>query len=145
MARSGFDHEILLLQGGGALGAYQAGVYEGLAEHGIAPSWVVGISIGAINSALIAGNPPERRIERLREFWDRMSVDSAVPLPEWLDSCGQPPTTWPRCQRWPSASRPSSPPGFRRPGSPPTAPKPPSACTTRRRSGAPWMSWSISI
>ena len=88
MVRSGFDHEILLLQGGGALGAYQAGVYEGLAEAGIAPTWVVGISIGAINAALIAGNPPERRIERLREFWRRMSVDPAAPLPEWLDLLG---------------------------------------------------------
>jgi len=85
MVRSGFDHEILLLQGGGALGAYQAGVYEGLVEAGIAPTWVVGISIGGINAALIAGNPPERRIERLREFWRRMSVDVAPPLPEWLD------------------------------------------------------------
>jgi len=85
MVRSGFDHEILLLQGGGALGAYQAGVYEGLVEVGVAPTWVVGISIGGINAALIAGNPPERRIERLREFWRRMSVDVAPPLPPWLD------------------------------------------------------------
>jgi NTE family protein len=85
MVRSGFDHEILLLQGGGALGAYQAGVYEGLTEVGIAPSWVVGISIGAINSALIAGNPPERRIERLREFWRRMSVPTS-PLAAWFDA-----------------------------------------------------------
>ena len=67
-----YDHEILLLQGGGALGAYQAGVYEGLVEAGIEPSWVVGISIGAINAALIVGNPPERRVERLREFWRRI-------------------------------------------------------------------------
>jgi NTE family protein len=85
MVRSGFDHEILLLQGGGALGAYQAGVYEGLAEVGIAPTWVVGISIGAINAALIAGNPPERRIERLREFWRRMSVP-ASPVAAWFDA-----------------------------------------------------------
>jgi NTE family protein len=84
--RTGFDHEILLLQGGGALGAYQAGVYEGLAEVGIAPSWVVGISIGAINAVLIAGNPPERRIERLREFWRRMSIGSDSPLSAWIDS-----------------------------------------------------------
>ena len=67
-----YDHEILLLQGGGALGAYQAGVYEGLVEAGIEPSWVVGISIGAINAALIVGNPPEQRVERLREFWRRI-------------------------------------------------------------------------
>src|ERR1700756_1222625 len=60
----------LVLQGGGALGSYQAGVYEGLAEAGIHPNWVAGISIGALNAAVIAGNPPERRIERLREFWE---------------------------------------------------------------------------
>jgi NTE family protein len=84
MVRSGFDHEILLLQGGGALGAYQAGVYEGMAEEGMAPTWVVGISIGAINAALIAGNPPNRRVERLREFWDRMSIDTATPLASWF-------------------------------------------------------------
>ena len=81
-----YDHEILLLQGGGALGAYQAGVYEGLVEAGIEPSWVVGISIGAINAALIVGNPPARRVERLREFWRRISVNVGPPLPPWLDS-----------------------------------------------------------
>ena len=72
MKRRSFDHEILLFQGGGALGAYQAGVYEGLAEAGMTPNWFVGISIGAVNSAILAGNPPERRVERLREFWDRV-------------------------------------------------------------------------
>ncbi len=60
----------LLLQGGGALGAYQGGVYQGLAEANILPDWVAGISIGAINAAIIAGNPPERRVARLREFWE---------------------------------------------------------------------------
>jgi NTE family protein len=84
--RTGFDHEILLLQGGGALGAYQAGVYEGMAEADLAPTWVVGISIGAINAALIAGNPPERRVERLREFWRRMSVNPVTPLADWFDA-----------------------------------------------------------
>ncbi len=64
---------VLVLQGGGALGAYQAGVYEKLAETGCAPDWLAGISIGAINAALIAGNPPERRVERLRAFWDMAS------------------------------------------------------------------------
>jgi len=59
-----------VLQGGGALGAYQGGVYESLQGHGETPDWVAGISIGAINAALIAGNPPERRVERLREFWE---------------------------------------------------------------------------
>jgi len=73
-----FDHQILLLQGGGALGAYQAGVYEGLAEVGVAPTWVAGVSIGAINASLIAGSPPERRVQQLRKFWDRVS--SYAPL-----------------------------------------------------------------
>jgi NTE family protein len=66
------DYEVtaLVLQGGGALGSYQAGVVEGLAEAGIQPNWVAGISIGALNAAVIAGNPPERRVERLRGFWE---------------------------------------------------------------------------
>jgi NTE family protein len=68
--RPPFECVALLLQGGGALGAYQAGVYEALAEASIHPDWVAGISIGAINSALIAGNPPGARVERLREFWE---------------------------------------------------------------------------
>ena len=61
----------LLLQGGGALGAYQAGVYQALAEADLHPDWVAGISIGAINAALIAGNPPEQRVEQLRGFWEQ--------------------------------------------------------------------------
>lgn len=60
----------LVLQGGGALGSYQAGVYEGLSEAGIEPNWVAGISIGALTTAIIAGNAPEHRVARLREFWD---------------------------------------------------------------------------
>ena len=67
------EERILVLQGGGALGAYQAGVHEGLATAGFAPTWVAGTSIGAINAALIAGNPPEMRLERLKAFWDRVS------------------------------------------------------------------------
>src|SRR6516225_5522256 len=59
----------LMLQGGGALGAYQAGVYQGLDEAGIRPNWVAGISIGALNTAIIAGNAPEKRVEALRQFW----------------------------------------------------------------------------
>lgn len=86
MKRRKFDHEILLLQGGGALGAYQAGVYEGLAEAGMNPTWLVGISIGAVNSALIAGNPPEQRLERLRTFWDRASAFCTFEPPAWLHS-----------------------------------------------------------
>jgi NTE family protein len=79
------EHTMLVLQGGGALGAYQAGVYEGLAGAGFAPDWVAGVSIGAINSTLIAGNPPERRVERLREFWERMSAQSPIVLPSSLE------------------------------------------------------------
>ncbi|UWU94206.1 DUF3734 domain-containing protein [Bradyrhizobium sp. CB1015] len=69
-----FNRVVLLLQGGGALGAYQAGVYQALAETGLHPDWVVGISIGAINAAIIAGNAPERRVDRLREFWEEIST-----------------------------------------------------------------------
>ena len=76
---------VLVLQGGGALGAYQAGVYQALHEAGIAPEWVAGISIGAINAALIVGNPPERRIERLRQFWERVTSRFAWPMPDWGD------------------------------------------------------------
>jgi NTE family protein len=65
-----FQHVALVLQGGGALGAYQGGVYEALHEAGMEPDWVAGVSIGGINSAIIAGNPPERRLPRLREFWE---------------------------------------------------------------------------
>lgn len=64
---------VLVLQGGGALGAYQAGAYQALLQGGLAPQWVAGISIGAINAAIIAGNPPERRVERLRQFWNTVS------------------------------------------------------------------------
>jgi NTE family protein len=71
--RPPFECIALLLQGGGALGSYQAGVYHALAEANLHPDWVAGISIGAINSALIAGNPPERRVDRLREFWEAVS------------------------------------------------------------------------
>jgi NTE family protein len=68
-----FESIALLLQGGGALGAYQAGVYERLLEAGVEPTWVAGISIGAINSAIIAGNPRADRVARLRQFWERVS------------------------------------------------------------------------
>jgi len=71
----------LVLQGGGALGAYQAGVFEALAAEHIAPNWVAGTSIGAINGALIAGNAPGERVARLREFWELVS--SGTPEPAW--------------------------------------------------------------
>ena len=74
--RPPFDCIALLLQGGGALGAYQGGVYEALAEADIHPDWIAGISIGAINAAIIAGNPPESRVDRLREFWTQVTSDT---------------------------------------------------------------------
>ncbi|CPQ92602.1 patatin-like phospholipase [Burkholderia pseudomallei] len=77
----------LVLQGGGALGAYQAGVFEGLHEAGIPLNWIAGISIGALNTALIAGNPPERRVERLREFWNTICQPAFFPaLPAMFEA-----------------------------------------------------------
>jgi NTE family protein len=67
------DRIALVLQGGGALGAYQAGVYQAMHEAGIEPDWVSGVSIGAVNSAIIAGNPPQRRLRALQAFWDRIT------------------------------------------------------------------------
>src|SRR5437879_9117316 len=72
--RPPFECIALLLQGGGALGAYQAGVYQALSEAHLHPDWVAGISIGAINSALIAGNPPQARVEQLRKFWELITT-----------------------------------------------------------------------
>lgn len=69
----------LVLQGGGALGSYQAGVYEGLAKAGIHPNWVAGISIGALNCAIIAGNPPEKRVQKLHEFWQSICTPPVMP------------------------------------------------------------------
>jgi len=78
-----FECVALLLQGGGALGAYQGGVYEALAEANIHPDWIAGISIGAINGAIIAGNPPHSRVDRLREFWTQ--VTSSAPW-DWSNN-----------------------------------------------------------
>ncbi|WP_091741194.1 patatin-like phospholipase family protein [Phenylobacterium immobile] len=69
-----FESIVLLLQGGGALGAYQAGVYEALLEADVEPTWVAGISIGAVNAAIIAGNPHHKRLERLRDFWELVTT-----------------------------------------------------------------------
>src|SRR5690242_4842666 len=71
--RPPFECIALLLQGGGALGAFQAGVYQALAEANLHPDWVAGISIGAINAALIAGNQVESRVEKLRGFWEAIT------------------------------------------------------------------------
>src|SRR5437764_6788427 len=91
---SGSGQIVLVLQGGGALGAYQAGVYEALDEAGIEPDWIIGTSIGAINASLIAGNEPHERVAKLHAFWQRIEqspdfdVWSALPwvgraLPNW--------------------------------------------------------------
>jgi NTE family protein len=74
---------VLVLQGGGALGAYQAGVYQALHENDIEPDWIVGTSIGAINASLIAGNARADRLERLKEFWTRMAYRSPFGVPAW--------------------------------------------------------------
>jgi NTE family protein len=79
---------VLVLQGGGALGSYQVGVYQALHEAGIAPDWIIGTSIGAINASLIAGNAPERRLSRLTEFWKRMEQNPAWQLREILSGFG---------------------------------------------------------
>ncbi|KIG07409.1 patatin-like phospholipase family protein [Caballeronia concitans] len=76
----------LMLQGGGALGAYQAGVYQGLHEADIHPNWIAGISIGALNTAIIAGNPPEHRATRLLEFWETICQPAfGFPLPGFVE------------------------------------------------------------
>lgn len=77
---------VLVLSGGNALGAYEAGVYQALQEHGLEPGWIVGTSIGAINGALIAGSAPERRIETLREFWRPSGFDQGRSATPWLPS-----------------------------------------------------------
>ena len=71
----GCDRIALILQGGGALGAYQAGVYQAMHEAGVEPDWVTGVSIGAINCAIIAGNRPERRLERLRTHYRAQNLE----------------------------------------------------------------------
>jgi NTE family protein len=120
-----YDKKVgLVLQGGGALGSYQAGVYEALATSQYQPGWVAGISIGAINAALIAGNAPGRRVERLRAFWDEVTAPTSLwpaapdgPLADWQQKAsaltsvlfGQPGFFAPRGpQDWFSTDRPLS-------------------------------------
>ncbi|MGH8675835.1 MAG: patatin-like phospholipase family protein [Burkholderiales bacterium] len=79
---------VLVLQGGGALGAYQVGVFQALHEAGIEPDWVIGTSIGAINGAIIAGNPPDQRIARLETFWDRVRQGAEFELPRLWPGLG---------------------------------------------------------
>ncbi len=80
-----FERVALVMQGGGALGAYQAGVFQAIHEADIQVDWLCGTSIGAINGALIAGNPPQRRVERLREFWETITRPPIrLPNMPWL-------------------------------------------------------------
>ncbi|MGE5650635.1 MAG: patatin-like phospholipase family protein [Bacillota bacterium] len=76
----------LVLQGGGALGAYQAGVYQAMHEHGLTPDWVVGTSIGAINGAIIAGNERDKRLPRLKEFWDTIAHSDLLDMHQVPDA-----------------------------------------------------------
>jgi NTE family protein len=91
-----YDKKVgLVLQGGGALGSYQAGVYEALESSGYTPDWVAGISIGAINAAIIAGNAPKDRMHRLRSFWQEITAPTML----WPQATG----VLAACQRWTSA------------------------------------------
>ncbi len=96
MVASNYRTVALVLQGGGALGAYQAGVFEALDEVDLQPNRIAGISIGALNAAIIAGNAPGRRVERLREFWEiicRSPLWPGLPAPPWVDRVAWP-TSW---------------------------------------------------
>ena len=86
--RPPFERIALIVQGGGALGSYQAGVYQALAEANLHPDWVAGISIGAINSALIAGNTAEKRVERLRGFWEAITAPP-FGIPDFYEPRGE--------------------------------------------------------
>jgi NTE family protein len=97
-AHRDYQVKALVLQGGGALGAYQAGVYEGLAESGHHPNWVAGISIGALNAAIIAGNAPEQRVEKLRAFWEYICQQPLLPQLPFVHF-GK------TAERWPNALR----------------------------------------
>src|SRR3546814_18354474 len=110
------DLVVLVLQGGGALGAFQAGVYEALIDLGIELDWVAGISIGAVNAAIIAGNERDQAVGKMREFWE--GVSSALP------SLPTPDSDWPR--QWSHMAAPGQVmtfgvPGFFTPRFPPPA------------------------
>lgn len=92
-----YDDVALVFQGGGALGSYQAGAYEELSKSGIEPTWIAGISIGALNSAIIAGNPPELRVEKLKGFWEAIcsSPRHSNPFMDlWTDSLSDASRKW---------------------------------------------------
>jgi NTE family protein len=86
---SEYGQTVLVLQGGGALGAYQAGVYQALHEAGIEPNWIIGTSIGAINASLIAGNKPEDRLAHLRQFWERVEYEPVLKFANSFPIFGQ--------------------------------------------------------
>jgi NTE family protein len=86
---SEFGQIVLVLQGGGALGAYQAGVYQALHEAGLEPDWVIGTSIGAINASLIAGNKPEHRLAKLEAFWNRVIHNPALEIAASVPGVGR--------------------------------------------------------
>src|SRR5262245_41667950 len=93
MRKLDFKTVALVLQGGGALGSYQAGVLEGLVGAGIEPDWIAGISIGALNTAVIAGNPLQTRVQKLHEFWETICrpaayVPPAEALQRWIELGG---------------------------------------------------------
>jgi NTE family protein len=120
------DHDriVLVLQGGGALGAYQAGVYAELFKTPWQPNWLVGVSIGAVNAALIAGNPPERRLQRLREFWDTVSSGVTAPAPEgqpWREWFNQGSAAWAATAGVPGFYEPRVPPPYLQPPGTPAA------------------------
>lgn len=84
----------LVLQGGGALGAYQAGIYQALDEHDLTPDWVIGTSIGAINAALIAGNERQMRVQQLRAFWERVAHPDSIDMNQVPDEARRLNTMW---------------------------------------------------
>ena len=92
--RPGTQRVALVLQGGGALGAYQAGVFQALDEHGFTPNWVGGTSIGAINGAIIAGNPPAQRLASLKHFWGRILHEDPLDLRGLPDAMRQSYSYW---------------------------------------------------
>jgi len=85
---------VLVLQGGGALGSYQAGVYQALHEAGIEPDWIIGTSIGAINASLIAGNAPQNRLPKLRQFWERVEQRPTWSFPAMFSGVGETLSHW---------------------------------------------------
>ena len=91
---SEFGQIVLVLQGGGALGAYQAGVYQALHEAGLEPDWVIGTSIGAINASLIAGNKPDQRLAKLEAFWNRVVHNPALEIPASIPGVGRAWSNW---------------------------------------------------